>query len=225
MTLNLPPPPDAPCTPHPSLAPCARQLDHWFKTQTLLFQQVQDLFRCRIFSVPSLPFIPSVPSSTPDHLRPQVPTAPPQADPPSPSPPPRPSDFGLSSDFGLRISDFIPPPLHPLQTLLTLHTLHTLPTLSVAAADPNILKPLLDWEKLLLKHAQLVLACQKLQNKAARPGEPEATDTQDGPPDNSQAIALMRKTFFADIDEYERSGRLKIPPAAAQVLGDAHGFC
>jgi hypothetical protein len=70
----------------------------------------------------------------------------------------------------------------------------------------------MEWEKLLLKHAQLALACQKLQNKTAHPGEPQATETQDGPPDNSQAIALMRKTFFADVDEYERSHPLKIPP-------------
>jgi hypothetical protein len=91
--------------------------------------------------------------------------------------------------------------------------------LPLAAADPNtlklathILKPLLDWEKLLLKHAQLVLACQKLQNKAAHPAGPQPADTQDAQPDNSQAIALMRKTFFADVDEYERTYPLDIPP-------------
>jgi hypothetical protein len=217
-----------PCVPHPSLAPCALQLDHWFKTQTLLLQQVQDLLRRRIFSAPSPPLSPSVPSATQDPSRPQAPIAPQQTDPPTPPPPLRPSpsalgpsvpptpseplrtpDFGFPSDFGLRISDFI----H-----LTLPTLQTLPTLLT-------LKPLLDWGKLLLKQAQLVLACQKLQNKTAHPGEPQATDTQDGPPHNSQAIALMRKTFFADVDEYEHSGRLKIPPVPAPVLGDTHGLC
>jgi hypothetical protein len=102
-----------------------------------------------------------------------------------------------------------------LQTLQTLHTLLTLPTLPT-----HILRTLLDWEKLLLKHAQLALACQKLQNKTAHPGEPQATETQDGPPDNSQAIALMRKTFFADVDEYERTHPLDIPPVPDPYSND-----
>ena len=160
MALN---PQPSTCLPHASLAICAHQLDHWFQTETLLFQQIQLMLRAQATSTPS------------------------QADPPSPSPTPRSPGFGFPRDFGPRISDFAP------LTLLTL-------------------KPLLDWEKLLLKHAQFALACQKLQNKAAHPREPHATDTRDRPPDNSQAIALMRKTFFADVDEYERSGRLKIPP-------------
>jgi hypothetical protein len=87
-----------------------------------------------------------------------------------------------------------------------LHVLPLLPPLPFLT-----LKPLLDWQKLLLKHAQLALACQKLQNKTAHPAEAQPTDPEDDG-DNSQAIALMRKTFFADVDEYERSGRLKIPP-------------
>ena len=84
------------------------------------------------------------------------------------------------------------PSLLPLLTLLTL-----LPLLA--------LQPLPACEKLLLKQAQIVL-------KASRPPEPRAPPPQDDPEDYSKAIALMRKTYFADVDEYERSGLLKIPP-------------
>jgi hypothetical protein len=77
---------------------------------------------------------------------------------------------------------------------------------------PLPLKPILEYEKLLLKQAQLVLTCQKLQTKAYRPAEPRASPPQDDPEDYSQAIALMRKEYFADVDEYERSGLLKILP-------------
>jgi hypothetical protein len=74
----------------------------------------------------------------------------------------------------------------------------------------HILNPFLDWQKLLLKHAQLALACQKLQNKAAHPPETQATGTKpDG--DNSEIIALMRKAFFADVDEWEKSGQVVLP--------------
>jgi hypothetical protein len=60
-----------------------------------------------------------------------------------------------------------------------LHTLLTSPTLPLAAANPgtlnlvnHILNPFLDYQKLLLKHAQLAIPCQKLQSKAAHPAEP-----------------------------------------------------
>jgi len=84
------------------------------------------------------------------------------------------------------------PTLLPLFTLLTLLPLLTL-------------QPLPACQKLLLKQAQLVL-------KASRPAEPRASAPQDDPQDYSKAIALMRKEYFADVDEYERSGLLKIPP-------------
>ena len=77
---------------------------------------------------------------------------------------------------------------------------------------PLPLKPILEYEKLLLKQAQLVLNCQKLQTKASRPAQPRASPPRDDPQDYSKAIALMRKTYFANVNEYERSGRLKIPP-------------
>ena len=70
---------------------------------------------------------------------------------------------------------------------------------------PPTLQPLPGCEKLLRKQAQLVL-------KASRPAETRASPPQDDPQDYSQAIALMRKEYFADVDEYERSGLLKIPP-------------
>jgi len=84
------------------------------------------------------------------------------------------------------------PTLPPLLTLLTLLPLLTL-------------QPLPACGKLFLKQAQLLV-------KAARPAEPRARAPQDDPQDYSKAIALMRKEYFADVDEYERSGLLKIPP-------------
>jgi hypothetical protein len=96
----------------------------------------------------------------------------------------------------------------PSPSLTALLPLLTLPAL----LTPLPLKPLLQYEKLLLKQAQLVLTCQKLQTKATRPAETPATATQDDPEDYSKAIALMRKEYFADVDEYVRSGQLKIPP-------------
>ena len=172
-----PPPACAPCTPHPSLVPCARQLDHWLETETLLYHQVQGLLR------PKAAPAPAKTDPSPE-TAPQPPTSP-----QPPPPPPRISDFGFPSDFGLRVSDF-----HPGTLNLVNH----------------ILKPVIDCQKLLLKHAQLALACQKLQNKAAHAPETKATGTKpDG--DNSAAIALMRKAFFADVDELEKSGEIVLP--------------
>jgi len=96
----------------------------------------------------------------------------------------------------------------PSPSLTALFPLLTFPAL----LTPRPLKPLLEYEKLLLKQAQLVLTCQKLETKAARPAEPRASPPQDDLEDYSKAIALMRKEYFADVDEYERSGLLKIPP-------------
>jgi len=96
----------------------------------------------------------------------------------------------------------------PSPSLTALLPLLTFPML----LTPLPLKPILEYEKLLLKQAQLVLTCRKLQTKAARPAEPRATAAHDDPQDYSKAIALMRKEYFADVDEYERSGLLKIPP-------------
>ena len=96
----------------------------------------------------------------------------------------------------------------PSPSLTALLPLLTFPAL----LTPLPLKPLLEYDKLLLKQAQLVLTCQKLQTKAARPAETRASPPQDDPEDYSKAIALMRKEYFADVNEYERSGLLKIPP-------------
>ncbi len=123
------------CLPHPSLALYSGQLDHWFKTQILLFQQVHDL------------------------LRSLFPFAPPQADAPHPSQPP---------------AAALPKPLlAPLSGLpsilrcpaLTLHALQT-------AAALIFHNSYLTIHNSFLKLAQLLLTCQKLQNKPAHPGEP-----------------------------------------------------
>jgi len=100
----------------------------------------------------------------------------------------------------------------PSPSLTALLPLLTFPAL----LTPLPLKPILESEKLLLKQAQLVLTCEKLQTKASRPAESRASPPQDDPEDYSKAIALMRKEYFADVDEYERSGLLKIPPLPDQ---------
>jgi len=226
------------CLPHPSLAPCARQLDHWFETQTLLHHQVQDLLRPHVPSahLPTNP-CPDRPSPIPP-IPPILPTAPPKTDlcqetPPQPSThsPPRPSPPGTPPSEST--SQHYPEAAPNLFSALFASLRSTcpsglrccppftqalpLPTLLLAAANPStlhlvnhILNPFLDWQKLLLKHAQLALACQKLQNKAAHPPETQATGTKpDG--DNSEIIALMRKAFFADVDEWEKSGQVVLP--------------
>jgi hypothetical protein len=172
---DLCPPPSDLCPPHPALAPYARQLDHCFETQTLLYHQVQDLLR---------------PKTTPAPLKTD----------PRPGTSPQPSSQSPASD--LRPPDFTLPSIHAL-------TLPTLPTLLPFL--PLLLLPtLLNWQKFLLKSAQLAIACQKPQNKATRAGEPQSTDTKPNG-DNSQLIALMRKAMFADVDELERSGEIVLP--------------
>ena len=213
---NLSAPFPTPCTPHPALAPYVDQLDHWHKTEILLLQKMHDLLRTRILPALSLPFFPSVPAARQDPPLPQTPSAPPQADPPTPPPPLPPSapSNGISPpcpDAATNLCSAVFASLRsmwPSPSLTALLPLLTFPML----LTPLPLKPILEYEKLLLKQAQLVLTCQKLQTKASRPAQPRATAPQDDPQDYSKAIALMRKEYFANVDEYERSGLLKIPP-------------
>ena len=207
--------PPTPCTPHPSLAPYADQLDHWHKTEILLLQKVQALFRSRILPALSLPFLPSVPSvlSAPSGTQDPPLSQPPSA-PPKPILPPHPLRFGprppptasarhapaprrISSPRSSRLCVLCGHPLRSRCSFRSSRSRRSSPLLP--------LKPLLQYEQLLLKQVQLVL-------KAARPAEPRASPPQDDPHDYSKAIALMRKEYFADVDEYERSGLLKIPP-------------
>ena len=182
-------PPPTPCTPHPSLAPYADQLDHWHKTEILLLRQTHDLLRPLL----SLPL--SAPSSAPLSA-------------PLPAPLPAPLLTRLSAPSSVPLSAPLSPPLSaPSRNAPTLQTLPTLlPLLTLLTLLPLLtLQPLPACQKLLLKQAQLVI-------KASRPAEPRASPPQDDPEDYSKAIALMRREYFADVDEYERSGLLKIPP-------------
>ncbi len=139
-----------------------------------------------------------------DLLRSLFPFAPPQAEAPNPSHPPQPPAAALPKPLSAPLSSC---PSIPSCPALTLHALQT-------AAALIFHNSYLTIHNSFLKLAKLLLTCQKLQNKAAHAEKPQATDFQDDEQAHSQAIALMRKTFFANVNEYERSGRLKIPPAA-----------
>jgi hypothetical protein len=108
-------------------------------------------------------------------------------------------------------SDPKPPTLQPIIHRLQTYAFNLLaaaPTDTALKLLDRLLRPLFAWENLLLKHAQLALQREKLQRQPAS----QAAAPADQDFDNSEVLALMHKTYFADVDELEKSGKIVIPP-------------
>lgn len=114
-------------------------------------------------------------------------------------------------------------PAPEMETLMRLHRVLILKLSTAGNADPELLelvnrmmKPVVQFERLKQLQAQLSLDRDKFAQETCElflkwSKDARAREIAESNASNAEKIAQLRQTYFADVDELERSGSVQIP--------------